>query len=69
MPRVANLAMAAFLLAFLVPVATHLGDVPTSARVMLLVVAVPFGLLTVLCLMAGLRPGSVGRAFRRLRRR
>lgn len=64
-PRVANLAAAAFLLLFLVPLFAHLGDVSTSARVMLLVVAVPFALLTVLCLMSAARPGSVGRAFRR----
>lgn len=68
-PRAANLALAAFLLTFLVPVATHLGDVPTATRVMLVVISVPFVLLTVLCLMAALRPGSVGRAFRRLRAR
>jgi hypothetical protein len=67
-PRVANLALAACLLLFLVPLVTHLGDVSTSARVMLLVIAVPFVLLTVLCLMAAARPGSVGRLARRVRR-
>jgi len=68
-PRVANLALAVFLLLFLVPLFTHLDDVSLSARVMLLVVAFPFGVITVLALMAATRPGSVGRAFRQLRRR
>lgn len=67
MPRVVNVALAAFFLLFLVPLFRHLGDVSTSARVLLLVIAVPFALLTVLCLMSALRPGSVGRGFRRLR--
>ena len=69
MPRVANAALAAVLLLFLVPLFTHLDDVATSARVMLVLVALPFLVITVLCLMAAVRPGSVGRTFRRLARR
>ena len=68
MPRVVNLALAAFFLLFLVPLFRHLDDVTTSARVLLLVLAVPFVLLTVLCLVSALRPGSLGRAARRARR-
>lgn len=67
-PRVFNLALAAFLLVFLVPVASHLGDVSRSVRVMLVLVSLPFVLITVLCLMVAVRPGSVGRQFRRVRR-
>ena len=66
-PRVTNLACAALLLAFLVPVALHLDDVEPMARVLLVLVALPFVLITALCLMSGLRPGSVGRLARRLR--
>ena len=69
MPRVVNLALAAFLLLFLVPVASHLGDVTTSARVLLVVLAVPFALLALACTASAVRPGSLGRLVRRARRR
>lgn len=68
MPRVVNLALAAVLLLFLVPVLAHLGDVPVAARVVLVLVALAFAPLLVLALMAAVRPGSVGRLGRRLRR-
>ena len=68
MPRVVNLALAAFFLMFLVPLATHLGGLATTAQVLLVVLAVPFALLTLLCLMSAARPGSVGRLTRRARR-
>ena len=68
MPRVVNVAVAGFFLIFLVPLATHLDDVEPVARVLLLVIAVPFALGTVLLLCSAARPGSVGRALRRLRR-
>ncbi len=68
MPRVVNAALAAFFLLFLVPLFTHLDDVTTVARVLLLALAVPFVVLTALCLMSAGRPGSVGRLFRSLRR-
>ncbi|MGB8649178.1 MAG: hypothetical protein WCD35_00815 [Mycobacteriales bacterium] len=69
MPRVLNLALAAFFLLFLVPLFTHLGGLRTSAQVLLVVVAVPFALLTLGLLTSAARPGSVGRAMRRLRHR
>jgi hypothetical protein len=68
-PRVVNVALAALLLLFLVPVATHLGRVGTGARVMLVALCVPFALLVVLCLASAVRPGSLGRAARRARSR
>ena len=69
MPRVTNLALAAVLLLFLVPVYTHLGGRPISVQVMLVVVSVPFVVVVVLCLASALRPGSLGRAVRRARSR
>ena len=70
MPRVVNLALAAFFLCFLVPVVLFLGDVEqTSARVLLVLVSLPFVLLTVLCLASALRPGCLGRAAKKARAR
>ena len=68
MPRVVNLALAVVLVLFLVPVFTHLGGLATSAQVMLVLVAVPFVLLTAACLASAARPGSLGRLARRARR-
>lgn len=67
MPRVVNLALALFFLAFLVPVFTHLRGLTTLAQVLLVIFAVPFLLLTVLCLLSAARPGSVGRLAVRMR--
>lgn len=70
MPRVVNLALAAFFLAFLIPLFVYLGDVQqTAAQVFLVLVAAPFVLLTVLCLCSAIRPGSLGRAARKLKAR
>lgn len=69
MPRVVNVALAALLLLFLVPVATHLGRVGTGARVMLIALSAPFAVLVVLCLASAARPGSLGRLARRARSR
>jgi hypothetical protein len=67
-PRVVNLALAAFFLAFLIPLGLHLGDLILVAQVMLLLfVGFPFGLLTVLCLLSAARPGCLGRLARRVR--
>jgi hypothetical protein len=57
------------MLAFLVPLAAHLGGLPTSAQVLLGVLAVPFLTLTVMCLMSAFRPGSLGRFVRKIRSR
>jgi hypothetical protein len=67
-PRVVNLAAAAVMLLFLVPLFAHLPDVGTAARVVLVLVAAPFVLLTAMCLMSAARPGSLGRLARRTRR-
>ena len=69
-PRVFNLVMAAFLLAFLVPILLHIGDVGVLYQVFLALVG---GLLLlpliVACLCSAARPGSLGRLARRLRAR
>ncbi len=67
MPRVVNASLAVFFLLFLVPLFTHLGGLTTVAQVLLVALAVPFVLLTALCLMSAVRPGSVGRLARRAR--
>jgi hypothetical protein len=66
-PRVVNLALAAVLLLFLVPLGTHLGGLATSVQVLLVLLAVPLGLLVVACLASAARPGSLGRLVRRVR--
>jgi predicted ABC-type exoprotein transport system permease subunit len=66
-PRVVNLALAALLLLFLVPLFTHLGGRATSVQVMLVLVSVPFLLLTMMCLASAARPGSLSRLARRAR--
>lgn len=60
-PRVVNVALAAFFLLFLVPLVYFLPGLTTVAQVLLVLLAVPFLLLTVLCLCSALRPGSLGR--------
>lgn len=67
MPRVVNVALAGLLLAFLVPLFTHLGRVGTGAKVMLVTLALPFALLALLCLASAARPGCLGRLIRRTR--
>ena len=67
-PRVVNLALAALLLLFLVPLFTHLGGRATSVQVMLVFLSVPFALLTVACIASAVRPGVLGRLARRARK-
>ena len=69
-PRVFNLVMAAFLLAFLVPIVMHIGDVGVVYQVFLVLVGGGLLLpLIVACLCSAARPGSLGRLARRLRAR
>lgn len=69
MPRVVNVMLAVLLLAFLVPLFTHLGGRPGAVQVVLALVSAPFVLLTAACLASAARPGSLGRLVRRARRR
>ena len=69
MPRVVNVALAAFFLLFLVPLVVFLPGRTTLAQVLLVLVALPFGLLTFLCLCSAARPGSLGRWAQRVKAR
>ncbi|MCU1594110.1 MAG: hypothetical protein JWO12_1502 [Frankiales bacterium] len=63
-----NVALAAFFLAFLIPLVLHFESLARVAQVMLSVLVVfPFGLLTLLCLTSAARPGSLGRFARKHR--
>lgn len=69
MPRVLNAALGVFFLVVLAPVAVTWGDRPTAVRVGIVLFGTPFALVAVLALVSAARPGAVGRAARRLRRR
>lgn len=69
MPRVVNAAIALVLLLIVGPVVVNLDGKPGYVQVALVLVALPVLLVAVLCLASAARPGSLGRAFRRLRRR
>ena len=69
MPRVVNGALALFLLLFLTPVVGGFAGKPLVAQVVLALLAALVLLFVTLCGASALRPGSVGRFFRRLRRR
>ncbi len=68
-PRVLNAALAAFLLALVAPVLWTFTDHGLGVRVFLVVAVAPVLLVVGLCLASALRPGSLGRAARRLRGR
>jgi hypothetical protein len=66
---VVNLTVAVCVLLLLGPLLTNLGGKPLYAQVTFVLLALPFGLLGVLCLLSAVRPGSLGRALRRARAR
>ncbi len=68
-PRVFNAALAVLLLALVLPVVTTLGRHGPLVRVYLVLAVLPVLLVVGLCLAAALRPGSLGRAARRVRAR
>ncbi len=68
MPRVLNASMAVFLLAITAPVLTHFGGRQLWVQLVLLALVMPVLVVVLLCLAAALRPGSLGRATRQLRR-
>lgn len=68
-PRVMNAALGVVFLVLLAPVVTTWGSRPTSVKVGIVLFGTPFVLVAVLALSSALRPGSVARTFRRLRRR
>ena len=69
MPRVLNLMLAAVFLGVLAPITTTLGDRPGYEQAGIVLFALPFLLLAGLCLSSAARPGSLGRALRRMRAR
>lgn len=69
MPRVFNLALAALLLLLVAPAAGAFGGKPWYVQLFFVAFGVPVLLLVAACLASALRPGSLGRAVRRLRRR
>ncbi len=67
-PRVLNVALALFLLALMSPALTTFGRHSRLVQVFLVVAVLPVLLVAALCLASALRPGSLGRTARRLRR-
>lgn len=68
MPRVLNGAVAVVLLLCLSPL-VHLLDKPVWVRVLVVLFALPIALVAVAALTSAIRPGSLGRLARRVRRR
>ena len=68
-PRVLNVMLAVVLLLLVAPVATNFDGKPVYVQVVLVLVVVPVVLLALACLSSAARPGSLGRAVRRRRRR
>lgn len=68
MPRVVNVAVAVVLLLFLSPL-VHLLDKPIWVRVLVVLFALPVVLVALASLASAIRPGSLGRLARRVRRR
>jgi threonine/homoserine/homoserine lactone efflux protein len=67
-PRVVNVAVAVVLAACLSPI-VYLGEKPAWVRALVVLLSLPVVLVIVACLMSALRPGSLGRLARRVRRR
>lgn len=69
MPRVLNVALAVVLLLLVAPVLTEFDGKRWYVQVVFVAVIAPVLLLSVACLASAARPGSLGRAVRRRRRR
>lgn len=68
-PRVVFGAVAVVLAACLSPVAYRFGGKPVWVQVLVVVLCLPVVLVVLASLSAAIRPGSLGRLLRRLRRR
>jgi hypothetical protein len=68
-PRVFNVALAALLLLLVAPVVTEFAGKPWYVKVFFIGFGVPVLLLVLACLASAVRPGSLGRAVRKRRRR
>ena len=69
MPRVLNAALAVVLLACVAPVVTRFDGRSLLLQLVLVFLIAPVLLLVGLCLASEVRPGSLGRAARRVRAR
>lgn len=69
MPRVVFGAIAVVLAACLSPIVYHFGGKPVWVQVLVVVLCLPVLLVILASLSAALRPGSLGRLARRVRRR
>jgi hypothetical protein len=67
-PRVVFAALAVVLSACLSPVVYQFGSRPTWVQALVVVLGAPVVLVILSCLAAAIRPGSLGRVARRLRR-
>ena len=68
-PRVLNVALAAVFLLLMAPIVTNFSGKPTYVQAALVIFSAPVLLLAGLCLSSAIRPGSLGRAVRKARRR
>ena len=68
-PRVFNVALAALLLVLCAPIVSEFGGKPWYVKVFFVGFGVPVLLLVLACLASAARPGSLGRAVRKRRRR
>ena len=68
-PRVVNVALAVVLLLLVAPVVTEFDGKRWYVQVVFVCITVPVVLLAAACLASATRPGSLGRAVRRLRAR
>jgi peptidoglycan/LPS O-acetylase OafA/YrhL len=68
-PRVVFAAIAVVLALCLSPIIAHFGGKPGWVQGLVIALCLPVVLVIVACLSAALRPGSLGRLMRRLRRR
>ena len=67
-PRVVFATVAVVLAGLLSPVVSRFGDHPLWVQVMIVLFCLPVVLVAVAAMMAALRPGSLGRLTRRVRR-
>ena len=67
-PRVVNVAVALVLLGCISPAFVLLGEKPAWVQVLVVLFCLPVLLVVVACLASALRPGSLGRLARRVRR-
>jgi hypothetical protein len=67
-PRVVFASVAVVLALCLSPIVYRFGEKPTWVQVLVVVLCTPVVLVILACLSAAIRPGSLGRLTRRLRR-